>query len=116
MSVGVLAVTVPPAGQLDSALLPLTFSRTALVQAPVQLTIGDRRDVGLASAPANVTVKPPLPAPDDVAVPVAPRIAFSAAVMLALVTARPPRPNVGRRLAVELDGERLRGGGRSWPA
>ena len=60
---------------------------------PVQLTI-ERRDVGAGRARrANVTVKPPLPAPVTVALPAKPAIALIAAWMLALLTAAPPRPN-----------------------
>src|SRR3954471_16395511 len=76
------------------AVLPLTFSRTVLVQAPVQLTIARDETSVCASAPPKVAVKPVLPAPALVAVPGKPGIALMAAATLVLLMARPPAPRV----------------------
>ena len=81
-----------PAGQLASPAVPLTFSRTAEVQAPVQLTTEIAGTSVLASVPPNATVKPVVPAPLTVAVP-APVIAVIAVCRFALEIAVPPAPN-----------------------
>ena len=57
---------MPPAGQPATGAPPLAVSRTAAVQCRVQLTIEIAGTSVLADAPANVSVKPLLPAPADV--------------------------------------------------
>jgi hypothetical protein len=86
--------TVPPPGQLDSGAPPLAVSRTAETQVPLQLTIEIAGTSVFADAPVNWIVKPPLPAPFAVCtVPAKPGMALIAAVMLAVLTARPPAPS-----------------------
>ena len=85
--------TVPPAGQPAIAVPPLAFSRTALVQPPVQLTISIALTSVFADAPPKVNVKPPLPAPAEVTVPAKPAMPFTAVWMFAFEIARPPAPS-----------------------
>src|SRR4051812_41469860 len=87
-------VTVEPVIQPATGVVPLTFSRTLLVQAPVQLTIDSELASVCADAPANVAVKPVLPAPATVTVPGKPAIPLMAAATLALLMVSPPRPSV----------------------
>ena len=84
-------VSAAPSGQVASFAPPLAFSRTAAVAVPVMLIDIDATSMA-ADAPANVTVKPPLPALATVAPPGKPAMALIAAWMLALLSAAPPRP------------------------
>jgi hypothetical protein len=76
----------------------LATSRTELVQPPVQLTIEIDGTSTFAEAPANVSVKPPLPAPAAVTVPAKPGMALTAAATFAFEIARPPLPRTAERL------------------
>jgi hypothetical protein len=85
-------VTVDPASQPGTAVVPFTVSRTELVQVGLQVrfTIAIDGTSVLAEAPPNVRVNPPLPAPDEVTVPANPGMAFTAAATFVLVMGSPP--------------------------
>ena len=87
------AATVAPAGQVGSGGPPLAVWRTVATHVPVQLTISTGGTSMPADAPANVSVKPVLPAPAELTVPAKPGMALIAAATLLLLTARPPAPS-----------------------
>ncbi len=94
--------TVAPAGQPASAAPPLAVSRTDEVQVRVQLTIEIDGTSIPADAPANVSVKPVLPAPVAVTVPAKPAMPLIAVARLALVSAEPAEAERRRVDAVDL--------------
>ena len=89
-----------PRASSTSAAPPLAVSRTTEV-GPEELTISTVGTSMLADAPLKVSVKPPLPAPETVAVPAKPGIALTAAAMLALLIGGPPAPIDGGGVAVD---------------
>ena len=97
-SLSELTATVPPTGHPATPVPPLASSRTALVHGAVQLTIEIDGTSTFAEAPANVSVKPPLPAAADVTVPAKPGMALTAAATFAFEMARPPEPSTADRL------------------
>ena len=85
-----------PAGQVASALPPWAVVRTLDVQPAEQLTMASAGSSVFACAPVNVTVKPPLPAPEAVAqVCAQPSSALIAAPRLPLLSGVPPAPKTG---------------------
>jgi len=86
-------VTVPFAGKLESRTPPLAVSVTVEAHAPVHSTIDRSPTSVLADAPANVTLKPVLPALLTAAPPAKPAMPLMAAATLALLMAAPPAPS-----------------------